>query len=133
MYALVTVVQTCALPILADPAVGQRAVAIVRGFLLEFSRRDDVRHAVQLLLDHQADRLSIRNDGVALLRAVQSPALCLDGRDQLVENGTGALPRRRRHKQAELAFAAEHRSEEHQSELQSLMRNSYAVFCLKKK
>src|SRR3546814_8505656 len=63
--------------------------AIVLGFLLEFSRRDDVRHAVQLLLDHQADRLSIRNDGVALLRAVQSPALCLDGRDQLVENGTG--------------------------------------------
>src|SRR3546814_10183418 len=29
--------------------------------------------------------------------------------------------------------AAELRSEEHTSELQSLMRNSYAVFCLKKK
>src|SRR3546814_7903195 len=29
--------------------------------------------------------------------------------------------------------AAEHRSEEHTSELQSLMRNSYAVFCLKTK
>src|SRR3546814_5031940 len=29
--------------------------------------------------------------------------------------------------------AAEHRSEEHTSELQTLMRNSYAVFCLKKK
>src|SRR3546814_7634801 len=28
---------------------------------------------------------------------------------------------------------AEHRSEEHTSELQSLMRTSYAVFCLKKK
>src|SRR3546814_8548046 len=28
---------------------------------------------------------------------------------------------------------SEHRSEEHTSELQSLMRNSYAVFCLKKK
>src|SRR3546814_8656044 len=27
----------------------------------------------------------------------------------------------------------EHRSEEHTSELQSLMRTSYAVFCLKKK
>src|SRR3546814_6332260 len=27
----------------------------------------------------------------------------------------------------------EHRSEEHTSELQSLMRNSYAVFCLKNK
>src|SRR3546814_3391015 len=29
--------------------------------------------------------------------------------------------------------AGEHRSEEHTSELQSLMRISYAVFCLKKK
>src|SRR3546814_7663724 len=28
---------------------------------------------------------------------------------------------------------SEYRSEEHTSELQSLMRNSYAVFCLKKK
>src|SRR3546814_7267101 len=31
------------------------------------------------------------------------------------------------------AAGAETRSEEHTSELQSLMRNSYAVFCLKKK
>src|SRR3546814_4275813 len=31
------------------------------------------------------------------------------------------------------AGAAAYRSEEHTSELQSLMRNSYAVFCLKKK
>src|SRR3546814_2366023 len=30
-------------------------------------------------------------------------------------------------------FAVAVRSEEHTSELQSLMRNSYAVFCLKKK
>src|SRR3546814_5619884 len=29
--------------------------------------------------------------------------------------------------------SADQRSEEHTSELQSLMRNSYAVFCLKKK
>src|SRR3546814_6525688 len=35
---------------------------------------------------------------------------------------------------SELAFdIGEHRSEEHPSELQSLMRTSYAVFCLKKK
>src|SRR3546814_3918589 len=30
-------------------------------------------------------------------------------------------------------WQAYHRSEEHTSELQSLMRNSYAVFCLQKK
>src|SRR3546814_1986798 len=34
---------------------------------------------------------------------------------------------------AVLARAAGKRSEEHTSELQSLMRNTYAVFCLKKK
>src|SRR3546814_9952092 len=33
----------------------------------------------------------------------------------------------------ELARISQARSEEHTSELQSLMRNSYAVFCLKKK
>src|SRR3546814_1617490 len=32
-----------------------------------------------------------------------------------------------------LCFCGGSRSEEHTSELQSLMRNSYAVFCLKKK
>src|SRR3546814_6796861 len=34
---------------------------------------------------------------------------------------------------ASVIFLAEVRSEEHTSELQSLMRSSYAVFCLKKK
>src|SRR3546814_1415344 len=38
------------------------------------------------------------------------------------------------HAQAELSHQQrDHRSEEHTSELQSLMRTSYAVFCLKKK
>src|SRR3546814_9915637 len=32
-----------------------------------------------------------------------------------------------------MASAPDYRSEEHTSELQSLMRNSYAVFCLQKK
>src|SRR3546814_6558741 len=36
-------------------------------------------------------------------------------------------------RQAALAFNGDVRSEEHTSELQSLMRTSYAVFCLKKK
>src|SRR3546814_2113839 len=34
---------------------------------------------------------------------------------------------------ANMTWSAPHRSEEHTSELQSLMRISYAVFCLKKK
>src|SRR3546814_9585349 len=33
----------------------------------------------------------------------------------------------------QIGLVLERRSEEHTSELQSLMRNSYAVFCLKKK
>src|SRR3546814_2599343 len=40
---------------------------------------------------------------------------------------------RRRELVDELAPLRENRSEEHTSELQSLMRISYAVFCLKKK
>src|SRR3546814_9325616 len=39
----------------------------------------------------------------------------------------------RRHKDTEQQQYQRHRSEEHTSELQSLMRISYAVFCLKKK
>src|SRR3546814_5707261 len=42
-----------------------------------------------------------------------------------VQIGRGVENPRRAHR--------EHRSEEHTSELQSLMRSSYAVFCLKKK
>src|SRR3546814_17683364 len=42
-------------------------------------------------------------------------------------------PRHPRAASAPTALAASARSEEHTSELQSLMRISYAVFCLKKK
>src|SRR3546814_4106628 len=47
-----------------------------------------------------------------------------DGRHHLVKSDSGSTRRR---------FSAVLRSEEHTSELQSLMRISYAVFCLKKK
>src|SRR3546814_7855910 len=43
----------------------------------------------------------------------------------------GWMPERVRHDEAGIPYSA--RSEEHTSELQSLMRISYAVFCLKKK
>src|SRR3546814_7986670 len=41
--------------------------------------------------------------------------------------------RGRRRRRGGAGMARPHRSEEHTSELQSLMRTSYAVFCLKKK
>src|SRR3546814_9790321 len=44
----------------------------------------------------------------------------------LIDGDAGHVPRL-------LAASLVHRSEEHTSELQSLMRISYAVFCLKKK
>src|SRR3546814_6359622 len=46
----------------------------------------------------------------------------------VVLNPDGACRKHERHQRRQ-----EHRSEEHTSELQSLMRISYAVFCLKKK
>src|SRR3546814_5584179 len=45
----------------------------------------------------------------------------------------GPDPRPARHRPADRGDGADGRSEEHTSELQSLMRISYAVFCLKKK
>src|SRR3546814_4608656 len=51
------------------------------------------------------------------------------------ERATGAIPPTIQSDLAEVAALAATalRSEEHTSELQSLMRTSYAVFCLKKK
>src|SRR3546814_2555267 len=47
--------------------------------------------------------------------------------------GFGAIRPHRNARRHRDARAIEHRSEEHTSELQSLMRISYAVFCLKNK
>src|SRR3546814_7441335 len=56
----------------------------------------------------------------------------LDPLIMVVDGGQGGAPRRHIGKTAR-AGLADGRSEEHTSELQSLMRISYAVFCLKKK
>src|SRR3546814_1540513 len=48
---------------------------------------------------------------------------------ELVRGGTDILP----NSESITAIPLKERSEEHTSELQSLMRISYAVFCLKKK
>src|SRR3546814_10127182 len=47
--------------------------------------------------------------------------------------GSGGNPMLRPYLAKQFDFGYEHRSEEHTSELQSLMRTSYAVFCLKTK
>src|SRR3546814_5987718 len=53
----------------------------------------------------------------------------IDRHDPLRRKAVDGRDHRRRHQPRK----RERRSEEHTSELQSLMRNSYAVFCLKKK
>src|SRR3546814_2420497 len=99
--ALVTGVQTCALPILC------MAFAQLTG-------RESLRDIELCLRAHQTKlfHLGIR------------------GR---VARSTLADANERRDWRIHADFAQTLRSEEHTSELQSLMRISYAVFCLKKK
>src|SRR3546814_8025701 len=73
--------------------------------------------------DRAAD---IRHD--AFGSAAGHPAVHLDGR----HSATLGRHRRLVPRDGTLVWPAARRSEEHTSELQSLMRISYAVFCLKK-
>src|SRR3546814_1543237 len=83
---------------------------------------------------------SVDNQIVAVIRLIGQAALddTSDDRRHLCRFGDGIVGRRAL--KAMLGKGALHgpddvaaRSEEHTSELQSLMRNSYAVFCLHKK
>src|SRR3546814_1933858 len=102
--ALVTGVQTCALPILQVHrlVLGEVVAAVVE-------------HAQPVVRDLRIGAVQV--DDVE--RTVGQAAI-----GQVVIQAVGALRQPVRGAQ---------RSEEHTSELQSLMRNSYAVFCLKKK
>src|SRR3546814_4998349 len=57
---------------------------------------------------------SIRIRGISSISGINDPLWVIDGREVIGSN-----------------YKVESRSEEHTSELQSLMRISYAVFCLK--
>src|SRR3546814_4994091 len=93
--ALVTGVQTCALPIFGELRLGGRFGLADAAVLVDV----EFHHAVAAM--------------AAVVRAVAMPQLVARQPAVLVLVGL--------------------RSEEHTSELQSLMRISYAVFCLKKK
>src|SRR3546814_8639542 len=100
--ALVTGVQTCALPIW-----------------------------IIALSDHKCTHIS----GKKVLRAMLWSLSNLRPRNYATARSPLSLPtapQRQEHRIA-IAVAAPARSEEHTSELQSLMRISYAVLCLKKK
>src|SRR3546814_4557128 len=80
---------------------------------------------------------------LATMNRVAAPAASPDGRwvayqmtetaPETYKRSTGLWLIDRKAKDAKPARIADARSEEHTSELQSLMRISYAVFCLKKK
>src|SRR3546814_7008505 len=99
--ALVTGVQTCALPIFRPTFPGR-------------ARRIKIRHR-ELQKIRDVAMKDIINVILGMIGAFL-PLLC----SGLIPNGYQR-------------WAAAMRSEEHTSELQSLMRISYAVFCLKKK
>src|SRR3546814_6113206 len=93
-------------------------------------RRGLVRQ-LRLVEGVEGVRAHDRADGADVIRpahriALQLPRqlIAVERRTLVAQGGTAV---------AELAVARLGRSEEHTSELQSLMRISYAVFCLKKK
>src|SRR3546814_5200823 len=108
--ALVTGVQTCALPISRRRAAARAWPGPARG-----ARSDNARS-------------SWNQDGGPGLRA-HGPDIIPHsrGRDCARRSANGRQEARARDREGT------GRSEEHTSELQSLMRISYAVFCLKKK
>src|SRR3546814_1950537 len=152
MCALVTGVQTCALPIFEHrPGIVER--------VLPFQPSVDLQHLGKLVADSHVrgepgDRiLKHQRDAVAAQPVERATGhadqfLTLEQRrsadDAIVRQQAEkaehrlALARARFADDAEAAArldlkADALRSEEHTSELQSLMRISYAVFCLKKK
>src|SRR3546814_4430479 len=90
---------------------------------------------------HRSGVLESQSPACELLRAVErfgrrrrpTVEVTLDPQAAIADHDGIARLADRRGRWAARVEAAARRSEEHTSEIQSLMRNSYAVFCLKKK
>src|SRR3546814_4160057 len=113
--ALVTGFQTCALPISHDVAVALHRI-------LAFEDLHD--HGTR---GHEFDEFA--EEGAVLVDGIEAFGLLAGHADAL--RGDDAQAGFLQHPGDRAGQIA--RSEEHTSELQSLMRISYAVFCLKKK
>src|SRR3546814_5269522 len=125
--ALVTGVQTCALPIWGL-AVGRR---LDRGLEAVFSVGDAIDG------DDLGPVDDVGAEGGAVPQYAAGDAVLVDAEAERVGE---VIALRRRHARLVIGVGrvapdelVASRSEEHTSELQSLMRISYAVFCLKKK
>src|SRR3546814_8485088 len=106
--------------LISEPGKGGGGADCERGQMRRIKLRKSRRQSGRTLILHDA-----RNDLVLITAdTVIDHAAILDAhRDRIQQFGRFAIESR------SLAW----RSEEHTSELQSLMRISYAVFCLKKK
>src|SRR3546814_2628244 len=71
--------------------------------------------------------LGTNNCRLLIARPQNGELVVIDAFSRIVRLGEGL------HGSGRISDAAMDRSEEHTSELQSIMRNSYAVFCLQKK
>src|SRR3546814_2099222 len=109
-----------------DPEQTARVVEIA----MDLARAGETAELIDFL-DHgfPVDQVDAADNSLLMLAAYHGhhetvAALIARGAD---------VDRRNNHDQSPVAGALFKRSEEHTSELQSLMRTSYAVFCLKKK
>src|SRR3546814_6915458 len=88
--------------------------------------------------NHARAQIDASRGALALARALP-PLLCRQGISHLSGRlvrqlaGSSRYPKRMKGPAIAGGYLFDERSEEHTSELQSLMRSSYAVFCLKKK
>src|SRR3546814_6215366 len=138
MCALLTGVPMCALPILSRARLHRddRRAALHRGAVRRAGAVADraARPALRARLHwaavaHYSDHVAGMADEEQLSVAVRGG---MGDADRVRRRAPRQQLRSRRVALLDRQFD-DRRSEEHTSELQSLMRNSYAVFCLKKK
>src|SRR3546814_6928094 len=91
------------------------------------SMADGEVQQVKALQEIRAKGIAISTFPPAVLSALK------DAWEKVVREESAANPEFRKAWESFSSFRESYRSEEHTSELQSLMRISYAVFCLKKK
>src|SRR3546814_2737679 len=99
--------------------VGQGALDVGRARVVPFDQ-------VRVVAVHRPHEVGQILRGVRMQTASEAVRFALDLDGEVGQHGRYAAFE-------EAGFDARRRSEEHTSELQSLMRISYAVFCLKKK
>src|SRR3546814_4125780 len=124
----------------ADPGIAEPEIHFASKVTRDLSQRTDCLGIADVSWHHQHLRVqgaTVRCDNLQILAAARGkherPALFCEG---LCRRPTDAAGCAHDDCGSALSWRSHHRvprSEEHTSELQSLMRNSYAVFCLKTK